>query len=446
MTRLLPFAVAVLLLSPKTGVTADTQPHVVLILADDLGLGDLSCYGGKVVETPNIDRMAREGTRFRQCYAASPICSPSRSGIITGQYPGRWKITSFLQTRAGNAGCEQVDYLDPRAPSLPRALKTAGYATAHFGKWHLGGGRDVANAPPFSAYGYDEHAGTWESPEPHAEITAGNWIWSADDKVKRWDRTAFFVDKTLDFLRRHSEQPCFVNLWLDDPHTPWVPAEGQKGDTRENLNRVMIEVDRQVGRLLDEVRRLDASRKTLLIFASDNGPLPTFDRARTAGLRGSKLSLYEGGIRVPFIAWAPGLVPAGRANDDTVLTSVDLFPTLCKLCGAASPQDYQPDGEDLSAALLGKAAERSRPLFWEYGRNEKFFRYPPRPRDRSANVAIRDGSWKLLVNDDGGDAELYDLSRDPSESSNVLADHAEVAARLKTAALAWRASLPGDRQ
>jgi arylsulfatase A-like enzyme len=442
MTRLVPFAVAAVLLSPFIGAAADTQPNVVLILADDLGPGDLSCYGGKLVETPNIDRMAKEGTRFTQYYAASPICSPSRCGIITGQYPGRWKITSFLQTRAGNAGCQQVDYLDPKAPSLPRALKNAGYATAHFGKWHLGGGRDVADAPPFSAYGYDEHAGTWESPQPHADITSGNWIWSANDKVKRWDRTAFFVDKTLDFLRRHNARPCFVNLWLDDPHTPWVPAEDRKGDTRENLNRVMIEVDRQVGRLLDEVRRLDAARKTLVIFASDNGPLPTFDRARTVGLRGSKLSLYEGGIRVPFIAWAPRLVPAGCTNDATVLAGVDLFPTLCKLCGAAPPQGYQSDGEDLSAALLGKVSERSKPLFWEYGRNEKFFRYPPRPRDRSANIAIREGKWKLLVNDDGRGAELYDLTQDPNEASNVIADHAEIAKRLRSAALAWRTSLP----
>jgi arylsulfatase A-like enzyme len=414
----------------------------VLILADDLGPGDLSCYGGKLAETPNIDRMAREGTRFTQYYSASPICSPSRCGIITGQYSGRWKITSFLQTRAGNAGCEQLDYLDPNAPTLPRALKTAGYVTAHFGKWHLGGGRDVADAPPFSAYGYDEHASTWESPQPHPDITASNWIWSADDKVKRWDRTAFFVDKTLDFLRRHNGKPCFINLWLDDPHTPWVLAEGAKGNTLENLKHVMIEVDGQVGRLLNGVRRLDANRKTLVIFASDNGPLPTFDQARTVGLRGSKLSLYEGGIRVPFIVWGPELVPAGRTNDATVLSGVDLFPTICKLCGAELPRAYTSDGEDLSAALLGQSPLRSKPLFWEYGRNEKYFGYPRERRDRSANVAVRDGRWKLLVNRDGSEAELYDLTRDPNESKNVIAEREHLAKRLESEALAWRASLP----
>ncbi|MEX2140817.1 MAG: sulfatase-like hydrolase/transferase [Pirellulales bacterium] len=441
MTRLLPFAVAALLVT-NVGTAAESQPNVVLILADDLGPGDFSCYGGKLAETPNIDRMAREGTRFTQYYAASPICSPSRCGMITGQYPGRWKITSFLQTRAGNAGCEQADYLDAQAPSLPRALKTAGYATAHFGKWHLGGGRDVADAPPFAAYGYDEHAGTWESPQPHPDITARDWIWSPDDKVKRWNRTAFFIDKTLDFLERHKDHPCFINVWLDDPHTPWVPAENEKGNTPQNVRRVMTEVDRQVGRLLEGVRRLEADRKTLVIFVSDNGPLPAFDRARTVGLRGSKLSLYEGGIRVPFIAWGPAIVPAGRTNDTTVLSGVDLFPTICKLCGAALPHDYTSDGEDLSSALLGEAPQRSKPMFWEYGRNDKFFRYPPARNDRSPNVAVRDKNWKLLINRDGNDAELYDLPRDPNESINVIADHPDVVDRLKTAALNWRESLP----
>jgi arylsulfatase A-like enzyme len=204
---------------------ANRPPNIVIILADDLGPGDLGCYGGKQVPTPRIDQLAKEGTRFAQYYSASPICSPSRAGIITGMYPARWRITSFLQTKKGNAACEMDDFLDPKAPSLPRALKAAGYATAHFGKWHLGGGRDVTDAPKFAAYGYDEHAGTYESPEPHPDITATNWIWSDQDKVKRWDRSAFFVDKTLDFMARNRERPCFVNLWADDVHTPWVPDE-----------------------------------------------------------------------------------------------------------------------------------------------------------------------------------------------------------------------------
>jgi arylsulfatase A-like enzyme len=441
--------VAVLASAPAEG--ADNRPNVIVVLSDDLGPGDLSCFGGKT-PTPSIDRMAKEGIKFTRYYAPSPICSPSRCGTITGQFPGRWRITSYLQTRAGNKACGQADFLDPDAPSLPRALKAAGYKTAHVGKWHLGGGRDVVDAPKFAAYGYDSGLGTWESPEPHADITPRDWIWSADDKVKRWDRSAWMVDRALEFLKANPGDPCFVNLWLDDPHTPWVPtaadqAVGKNGlatgkaPIPERLAKVLSEMDKQVGRLLDTVRARKDGRPTLVLFLSDNGPLPTFDRARTGGLRGSKLSLYEGGIRLPLIAWGPGLVPAGRTNDTTVLWAVDFFPTLCRLCDTPLPKGYRPDGEDLSAALLGNAPKRSARIFWEYGRNATAFAYPA-GTDRSPNVALLDGDWKLLVNADGTGAELYDLEGDPNETKDLAAARPDVAKRLKEAALAWRAGLP----
>jgi arylsulfatase A-like enzyme len=362
------------------------RPNIIVVLADDFGWGDLSCYGGTIAKTPHLDRMAAEGVRFTQAYVASPICSPSRCGIITGQFPGRWKITSYLQTRAGNRACEMADFLDPKAPSLPRALHEAGYAAAHVGKWHLGGGRDVQDAPKFSQYGYDRGLGTYESPEPHPDITARNWIWSFDDKVKRWDRTEWMVDQTLEFLKSHSDKPCFVNLWLDDTHTPWVPsADDQttnkkggaagKGDTRARLAKVLVEMDKQLGRMLDSIR--ESKRPTLVIFLGDNGPLPTFMQTRTAGLRGSKLSLYEGGIRVPLIAWGPGLVKAGVTNTETVFSALDLFPSLCKLCGAPLPKGYESDGRDLSTAFLGTATPaRKKPIYWEYGRNDTSFASP----------------------------------------------------------------------
>jgi arylsulfatase A-like enzyme len=445
-------SVTVLALPLPKAVAAEARPNVILILADDFGPGDLSCYGGTLAETPRLDRMAKEGVRFTQFYVASPICSPSRCGIITGQWPARHRITSYLQTRAGNAACGQADFLDPAAPSLPRALKEAGYATLHVGKWHLGGGRDVVDPPKFAAYGYDRGLGTYESPEPAPDLTATDWIWSDKDPVKRWDRTAWMVDRTLDFVRANPDKPCFVNLWLDDTHTPWVPsaddqAVGKAGrtvgkpDTPERLRGVLKAMDKEMGRLLDALRNAKSSRPTLVLFLGDNGPLPTFAQRRTVGLRGSKLSLYEGGIRTPCIAWGPGIVPAGVTNDATVLAAVDLFPTLAGLCGAALPAGYASDGEDLGAALRGGSPRRTRPLFWEYGRNEKSFAYPA-GKNRSPNVAVRDGDWKLLINADGTGAELFDLAADPKESHDLAASRPEVAKPLADRALAWRKSLP----
>lgn len=435
---------------PQQKTSAANPPNMIVVLADDFGWGDVGCYGGKA-STPHLDRMAQEGTRFTQFYVAAPICSPSRAGLVTGQFPARWRITSYLQTRQGNRDCEQADFLDPQAPALPRALQAAGYATAHIGKWHLGGGRDVEHPPKFAAYGYQFGAGTWESPEPHPLITATDWIWSTKDKVPRWERTRWMVDQTLKFLDDHASQPCFVNLWLDDTHTPWVPAAGQldgdrpkAGNSEPNFRSVLTEMDRQIGRLLDELRKRGAPRETLVLFLGDNGPLPTFGQTRSGGLRGSKLSLYEGGIRVPCIAWWPGRTPAARVNDGTVFAAVDFFPTLCAIGGAALPKSYTSDGEDLSRALLGDTPLRTQPLFWEYGRNETSFAYPKDAEHRSPNVAVRAGAWKLLVNADGAGAQLYDVVADREEAKNVAAEHPSVVARLSELALSWRKSLPNE--
>jgi arylsulfatase A-like enzyme len=428
---------------------AAERPNVVLVLVDDFGWGDPSCYGNTMVQTPHMDRMAKEGVRFTQGYVAAPICSPSRCGILTGQFPARWRITSFLQTRAGNKACEMADFLDPKAPSLPRLLQEAGYATAHVGKWHLGGGRDVTAAPKFKEYGYDLGLGTYESPEPAAALGLKTVPWGKlrePQQVPRHDRSRWMVDQTLNFLKANPAKPCFVNLWLDDTHTPFVPSGDQlkavrvDGDPPEvaNYKAVLVETDRQLGRLLDGLK----GTHTLVVFLGDNGALPTFGQKRVGGLRGSKLSLYEGGVRVPFLAWWPGTAKAGVMNEKTVIAAVDFVPTLATICGATLPKDYHSDGEDLSAALQGESPMRAKPLFWEYGRNDTSFRYPADAKHRSPNVAVRDGDWKLLVNADGSGAELYDLAGDRHESNNRAADHPAVARRLTEAALKWRKSLP----
>lgn len=419
---------------------AAERPDLIIVLADDLGWGDLAAYGG-ATPTPNLDRMAAEGTRFTQAYVAAPICSPSRCGLLTGQHPSRWRITSYLQDRKGNRACGQADFLDAAAPTLPRLLKQAGYATSHIGKWHLGGGRDVDDAPKFAAYGYDLGLGTYESPEPHAELTATNWIWSPKDPVKRWDRTRWMVDRTITFLDEKRDGPCFVNLWLDDTHTPWIPApedQAKPGQEKpDRLRAVMVEMDRQIGRLMEHVRK--RGRPAVVVFLGDNGPLPTFQGTRAGGLRGSKLSLYEGGVRVPFIAWSPGIVAAGRTDERSVVSALDLLPTFCALAGVAGPAGG--DGVDVGTALRGQEQARAGRLFFEYGRNATTYKRPT-GRDRSPELAVRDGGWKLLSDHAGTQVELYDLARDPTEQQECAAQHPEVAARLKAELLAWWQAQP----
>ncbi len=437
--------------SATAAVGQGPKPNVIIVFVDDFGWGDPSCYGNTLAKTPQMDRIAAEGVRFTQGYVASPICSPSRCGLLTGQYPGRHKITSYLQTKAGNKACEMVDYLDPKAPSLPRILHDAGYATAHIGKWHLGGGRDVIDAPKFTAYGYDLGLGTYESPEPAAALGLKTVPWGPQDKrepqqVPRHERSRWMIDQTLDFLKSHPDKPCFVNLWLDDTHTPFVPSDAQiqavkaDGDTppMAKYKAVLVALDLQIGRLLDGVK----GTNTLVLFIGDNGASPPFERERGGGLRGQKLSLYEGGTRVPFMAWWPGTTRGGIVNATTVISALDLVPTLATLCGAKLPDGYQPDGEDFSSAIIGESPVRTKPIFYEYGRNPTSFAYPKDAKHRSPNVAVRDGDWKLLVNADGSGAELYDLKTDFKEETNRAAEKPEVVKRLTELALTWRKSLP----
>ncbi|HEY1788583.1 MAG TPA: sulfatase-like hydrolase/transferase [Verrucomicrobiae bacterium] len=432
---------------PAPTAGADQRPNIVFVLTDDMGYSDLGCYGGNFAPTPNLDHFASEGVRFTHFYDDAPICSPSRAAFITGMFPARWNFTTYLDKRAINRDCEQTDFLTPSAPAMARALKAAGYATAHFGKWHLGGGRDVTNAPPFSAYGYDEHIGTYESPEPDPNITATHWIWSPKDPVKRWDRTRYFVDHALDFLDHHRNHPCYVEIWPDDVHTPWVPnVEREKANPQSAQRRdfcaVLAQYDVQMGRLFDGLKKLGLEQNTLVIFTSDNGPLPSFNHARTGGLRGSKLSLYEGGIRVPFIVRWPGHTMAGRTDEQTVLEAVDLFPTFCGIAHATMPPGFTYDGQDMTASFITETNVPSRTIFWEYGRQSPHFNYPGHPYDRSPHLAVREGKWKLLVNDDGTSTQLFNMQTDANETNNLVAQEPDLTKQLRTAALTWRQSLP----
>ncbi|MDR2149172.1 MAG: sulfatase-like hydrolase/transferase [Tannerella sp.] len=436
-------------LSGQQAQLKDNRPNIIFVLTDDMGYADVGCYGGKFVPTPNIDKMAEEGLRFTQYYSASPISSASRTGLLTGQNPGRWNITSFLQTKAGNRDAEMADFLDPDAQSLPGTLKASGYTTAHFGKWHMGGGRDVDDAPSITNYGYDEYVSTWESPDPDPLLTATDWIWSADDSIKRWERTCYFVDKTLDFLKRNAGKPCFVNLWPDDMHTPWVGNEeeqevypkGQNGE--KNFGSVLIEYDRQIGRLIDGLKELGLAENTIVIFTSDNGPAPSFKGSRAGIYRGTKASLWEGGIRMPFIVWNGGnLVPKGKVDETSVACGLDMFESLSRIAGAVLPENFQSDGMDMSKALLGTPQKRTKAICWEYRRNDAKAFPKPSDGDVSPNVAIREGDFKLLMNADGSAAALYNLSDDPGETTPLNNSLPDKTKELSEKALTWRQSLP----
>jgi arylsulfatase A-like enzyme len=293
--------------------------------------------------------------------------------------------------------------------------------------------------------------GTYESPEPAAALGLKTTPWGPQDKlepqqVPRHERSKWMVDETLAFLKKNSSAPCFVNLWLDDTHTPFVPSAEQikavrvegEAEQKTRYKAVLAALDAQVGRLRDGLR----GTNTLVLLLGDNGASQPLARERCGGLRGQKLSLYEGGIRVPFIAWWPARLKSGVVNDQTVIAAVDILPTLAKVCGARLPKDYAGDGEDMEAAIRGESPVRTKPLYWEYGRNDTSFAYPKDAQHRSPNVAVRDGNWKLLVNADGTQSELYDLAADPKETRNLSASNPDIARRLAEKAVAWRKSLP----
>ena len=446
-----------------TAASAEPPPNFVLVFIDDMGWGDLSCFGNDEVETQHIDRLAAEGLRFEQFYVASPICSPSRTGISTGQYPQRWKITSFLNNRQANNERGMAQWLDPEAPMLARFRKEAGYTTGHFGKWHMGGQRDVGEAPLISEYGFDESLTNFEGlgprilplkdafdgkpPQPHAlgsgNLGRGPIIWQDRSQV-----TARFTEAAIEFIDHAAEagKPFYVNLWPDDVHSPFFPPADRRGDEskRGRYLAVLDTMDQQLGVLFDHIRGSEALRdNTLILLCSDNGPEPG---AGTAGpFRGHKGLLYEGGIRSPLIVWGPGLVEAGKAgsvNRRSVLSAIDLAPTLLAIAKAspAPPPDF--DGRPLPELLLGQSeATRDAPLF--------FRRPPDRPVDRDEgdvpDLAVRDGRWKLLCEYDGSRPQLYDLEADRGEQASLAGEQQAVVDRLTKAVLDWHGSVPPDK-
>ncbi|MGB0580069.1 MAG: sulfatase-like hydrolase/transferase [Limisphaerales bacterium] len=454
-----------LVLTAMSVSRAAERPNILFFYADDLGYGDLGCYGSKQAQTPRLDALAKEGTRFTQFYVSHCVCSPTRSSAITGHFPSRHRIFGHLAFFSSNERRGMPNWLDVNAPSLPRALQQIGYRTAMIGKWHLGGGsgsrfqmedlrhsgrvppkdRSIVvnhpDAPPVADYGFDHarttigNSPTWKAakpwPQPHELYPHVEPEWLT------WSSRAI-ADEAIVFLEQHRrefpDQPFYANVWFKDPHVPLTPtADMLKPFThlepKARLHYATIRfMDEQIGHVLDRLDELGMRENTLVIFSSDNGAGK--GRGGSNGpLRGWKHTLYEGGIREPFIVRWPGQSPAGKVDTSSVLNLCDLIPTLTELTGAKMPDGYESDGENILPALRGKPFSRSKIQFWHY------------PATKPA-LAIRAGGWKLLTDLKGERAELYNLSEDLAESKNLASEQPAVRERLKQQLRAWYAELP----
>ena len=430
------------------GAGASDRPNILFIFADDWGWGDLSCHGHPYVKTPNIDRLAKEGTDFHRFTVASGVCSPSRTAVMTGHFPARYNIDGHFAWVPSNAKRNMPDWLSPQAPSLPRLLKQNGYATAHFGKWHLSNNM-IPDSPLPSEYGYDEYG---------AFNCAGEQMPVHED-----------AKHANDFIERCYEagKPFFINLWLHEPHTPFHTVPKYRWRFRELEERdniyasVLSHADDRIGDVLATLDRLRISDNTLVIFSSDNGPARGAENADltlmhdtatgagysiaaskgiTGGRRGYKAALFEGGIGVPFIARWPGKIAAASVDETSLISAVDLLPTFCEVAGVELPTGYSPDGVSQLATLMGNSRpNRDKPLFWKMQGS-----WPIRPSkpDHWVSYAVVDQTWKLLANKDSSYVELYAIGSDVFEEKDLKEQNAQVVEQLLAKLEAWKETLP----
>lgn len=444
----------------------NSKPNIILIFIDDMGWADLSCFGNVDAHTPNIDKLASEGIRFDQFYVNSPICSPSRVAILTGTYPQRWNITSYLSYRKDNRERGIANWLDPSAPTLARSLHDAGYATGHFGKWHMGGQRDVADAPQITEYGFDESLTNFEGMGAkllpltkdgsrkvgriweEAEILGKPFTW-----MQRSEITTGFIDAAMEFMDKaqQEQQPFYVNIWPDDVHSPYWPPFEEYGLAKEDGKRglylaVLEAMDQQFGKLFNYIQANDQLRdNTLIVLCSDNGP--ELGAGRAGELKGYKTHLYEGGIRSSLIVWGPGFINKkvkGTRNRESVFSAIDLKPSLLEFTGTKAPEDSLTDGENMLKTILGKSgASRTAPIFYSRPPDRKsFYGFENLP-----DLAVREGDWKLLCDYDGGRPELYNIVKDPGEHRNLADVHAKRAQSMARKVISWYKSMPvSERQ
>ncbi len=390
---------------------ARDKPNFVLILADDLGYADLGCFGSKMIKTPNIDRMARGGARLTNFYAAAPICTPTRAALLTGCYATRVGLPTPLHVY------DEIG-LSPAEVTLPEVLQRQGYRTACIGKWHLG--HRPCHYP--TRHGFDVF---WGTPLGHMfnRPAVGKAVGDTSDLFldneepipfpKNADLTERLTDVAVRFIAENENRPFFLFLSHTMPHEPLAVSQRFAGKSKGGLYGDVVEcIDWSTGRLLAALRKHGLS-DTVVIFISDNGPKRGHGSA--APLRGFKHQPYEGGVRVPLVAYAPGHIPAGRTID-AVTTVMDIYPTLAKRAGATSSKEQVRDGKDIWPLLSGEPDAKP-------PRNEFFYFVR-----HGVLAGVRQGRWKLL--EQNGQIELYDLEADVEESRNLAGQQPEIVRRL----------------
>src|SRR5262245_9085288 len=446
--------------SPRTAQTFRDQTsrnrmrlNIVLIMADDLGYGDLGCYGGGKILTPHIDQLARAGVRFTDFHSASAVGSPARAGLLTSVYPARFGLTRSFND-------EKEEFLAQDTITIPMLFKQAGYATAHVGEWGLGGIRksDLAdrpsNPPGPMQRGFDHYLSMDE--ESRARLIRerslyrdGGQYLLRDDKPAAPSNdhlTEIEITEAESLIETFykQQQPFFLNVWFTSPHEPYEPAPDQYSKMYEGkatggdlLYRSMVtHLDAGVGRLVAKLKQLGVAGDTLIVFTSDNGATAP---GSNAPLRGGKGTLFEGGIRTPMIAVWPGRIRPGTTSNEFAV-GMDFLPTLCEAAGLNLAKDFQTDGRSLLNHLLtGKRVAALEPTFWLMDEHPDF-QSRHGERQPYATEAVRWGRWKMLARN-GQSLALYYLENDPGERRNLLGQEKRIADELTRELRAWLSAM-----
>jgi len=399
------------------------KPNFVIIFTDDQGYADVGCFGAKGFATPNLDRMAAEGTKFTDFYSAAPVCSPARAALLTGCYPRRVSIPRVLFPR-DNIG------LNPEEITIAELLKKRGYATACIGKWHLG------HLPQFlpTSQGFDYYFGLpYSNDMSPLPLIEGNQAIEHDPDQNTL--TQRYTEKAVDFITKNKDRPFFLYLPHTMPHVPLGVSENFKGKSARGLyGDVIMEIDWSVGKILQTLKKLNLDEQTLVIFTSDNGPWLSKGKhgGKADPLRDGKFSTYEGGMRMPCIMRWPGKIPPAKVCSE-IATTMDFLPTLTKLAGTKPPDDRIIDGKDISKLITKPYTKTPHKAFFYYFENQL--------------EAVRSGKWKLILEHKRRKTEtplaLYNLEEDIAEQNDLSMLHPDIVRRLSKMADAIREDI-GD--